>query len=211
VSLELVKKYFNVTDNADEADFAFVAIQNPAATIGYNKEDLKNGGNGYFPINLQYGDYTATEAREKSIAGGDPLEKSNDRGYKNKTTKTPNSTDALLVTDTKTKMKGKPVIVSVFTSNPMVFSEIEKDASAILLNFGVQDQVLLEIMAGKTEPSALLPMQMPANMTTVEKQAEDVPYDMIPHKDAAGNAYDFGFGMNWKGVIKDTRVLKYKK
>ena len=30
--------------------------------------------NGYFPISLQYGDYTATDARDVSIAGGDPME-----------------------------------------------------------------------------------------------------------------------------------------
>ena len=210
VSLELAKKYFNVTENPDEADIALVFIQNPAATIGYDKEDVKNGGNGYFPISLQYGDYTATAARAKSIAGGDPLEKSNDRGYNIKSTKTANYTDAKLVSDTKTAMKGKPVVVSMFTSNPMIFSEIEKDADGILLNFGVQDQAILEIVTGKAEPSALLPMQMPSDMKTVET-AEDVPYDMKPHKDAAGHAYDFGFGMNWKGVIRDARVLKFKK
>jgi beta-glucosidase len=93
----------------------------------------------------------------------------------------------------------------------MVFGEIEKDASAILVNFGVQDQVLFEIISGKSEPSALLPMQMPIDMKTVEKQAEDVPFDMKVYKDSAGNSYDFGFGMNWKGVIKDGRVLKFKK
>lgn len=211
ISIDLVKKYFNVTEDPVAADLALVFIQNPAATIGYDKEDLKNGGNGYLPISLQYGDYTATEAREKSIAGGDPLEKSNDRGYKNKSTKTANNSDATLVKETKEAMKGKPVIVSVFSSNPMIFSEIEKDASAILLNFGVQDQAVFEILSGKAEPSALLPMQMPADMKTVEKQAEDVPFDMMPYKDSEGNAYDFGFGLNWKGVIKDSRVLKYKK
>lgn len=211
VSIDLVKKYYNVSDNPDEADFALVFIQNPAATIGYDKADLKNGGNGYFPISLQYGDYTATEAREKSIAGGDPLENFTDRGYKNKSTKTANISDAQMVTETKAKMKNKPVIVSVTTSNPMVFGEIEKDAAVILVNFGVQDQALMEIISGKSEPSALLPMQMPIDMKTVEKQAEDVPYDMIPHKDSEGNKYDFGFGMNWKGVIKDTRTVQFKK
>ncbi|MET3125606.1 beta-glucosidase [Arcicella rosea] len=210
VSLDLVKKYFNVTDNADEADFAVVFIQNPTATMGYDKDDLKNGGNGYIPISLQYNDYTATEAREKSIAGGDPMENFTNRGYKNKTAKTANITDAQLVVDTKSKMKNKPVIVSVNTSNPMVFSEIEQSASAILVNFGVQDQALLDIISGKSEPSALLPMQMPADMATVEKQAEDVPYDMKPHKDSAGNLYDFGFGLNWKGVIKDARTTRFK-
>jgi beta-glucosidase len=54
-------------------------------------------------------------------------------------------------------------------------------------------------------------MQMPANMSVVEKQAEDLPYDMECHKDSEGHIYDFGFGMNWKGVIKDDRVTKYKK
>lgn len=210
VSIEMVKKYFNVTDNADEADFAVVFIQNPTASIGYDKEDLKKGGNGYVPISLQYNDYTATEARETSIAGGDPMENFINRTYKNKTAKTPNITDAQLVVDTKAKMKNKPVIVSVNTSNPMVFSEIEASASAILVNFGVQDQAILDIISGKFEPSALLPMQMPADMITVEKQAEDVPFDLKPHKDSAGNLYDFGFGLNWKGVIKDARTTKFK-
>ena len=211
VSLDLVKKYFNVSENPDEADFAFVAIINPTATIGYDKEDLKNGGNGYFPISLQYGEYTATEARETSIAGGDPMESSKNRSYKNKTTKTANFTDAQLVAETKAKMKGKPVILSVNTTNPMVFSEIEKESSVILLNFGVQDQAIFDIILGKSEPSARLPMQMPKDMKTVEKQFEDVPFDVECYQDAAGNKYDFGFGMNWKGVIKDVKTSQFRK
>ena len=211
VNMNIVKKYFKVTDNPNEADFALVFIQNPSTSIGYDKEDLKNGGNGYVPISLQYGDYTATDARETSIAGGDPMDKSANRSYKNKVTKSANITDLKLVLETKEAMKGKPVIVSINTINPMIFSEFEKESSAILLSFGVQDQALLDIIAGKSEPSALLPMQMPANMSVVEKQAEDLPYDMECHKDSEGNIYDFGFGMNWKGVIKDGRGVKYKK
>ncbi|MBL7818308.1 MAG: glycoside hydrolase family 3 C-terminal domain-containing protein [Saprospiraceae bacterium] len=211
VNIDLVKKYFKVTDNPDEADFALVCIQNPTASIGYDKEDTKNGGNGYVPISLQYGEYTATDAREKSIAGGDPLENFTNRAYKGKTVKTPNATDATLVTETKDKMKGKPVVVSINITNPMVFSEIEPSSSSILLSFGVQDQAILDIIAGKSEPSALLPMQMPANMSVVEKQAEDVPQDMKCHTDTEGSVYDFGFGLNWKGVIKDSRVTMFKK
>ncbi|MGO8055952.1 hypothetical protein, partial [Rhizobium leguminosarum] len=87
---------------------------------------------------LQYSDYTATEARDISIAGGDPLENFTNRSYKGNTAKTPNVTDAKLVNDTRAKMKDKPVIVSINAANPMVFSEIEPFASAILLSFGVQ-------------------------------------------------------------------------
>ena len=28
--------------------------------------------------------------------------------------------------------------------------------------------------------------------------------------DSNGNEYDFAYGMNWKGVINDKRVKKYK-
>jgi beta-glucosidase len=74
----------------------------------------------------------------------------------------------------------------------------------------VQDEALMEIISGKSEPSALLPFQMPADMTTVEKQFEDVPRDMTPFTDKTGNVYDFAFGLNWKGVIADERINKYK-
>ena len=54
-------------------------------------------------------------------------------------------------------------------------------------------------------------MQMPADMKTVEEQQEDVPHDMRPLVDASGNAWDFGFGLGWSGVISDGRTAKYVK
>lgn len=60
------------------------------------------------------------------------------------------------------------------------------------------------------KPSGLLPLQMPAGMATVEKQMEDVPFDMTTHVDTEGNTYGFGFGLNWSGVIEDERTAKYK-
>ena len=95
-------------------------------------------------------------------------------------------------------------------ANPTVVSEFEKNANAIMVHFGVQDQALMELITGSAEPSALLPLQMPADMETVEAQFEDAPHDMKCYVDAEGNTYDFGFGLNWKGVIKDQRTSKYK-
>ncbi len=211
VNIAVVKKYFNITDNPDQADYALVFISSPNSGGGYSSDDVKAGGNGYLPISLQYGEYKATQARDTSIAGGDPLEKFTNRSYKNKSVKAINITDLGMVTDTYAKMKGKPVIVSVNMSNPMVFSEFEKDANAILVNFGVQDQAILDIITGKNEPSALLPLQMPADMNVVETQFEDVAHDMKVYADEQGNKYDFGFGLNWKGIIKDSRTKKYIK
>jgi beta-glucosidase len=115
-----------------------------------------------------------------------------------------------LVRNTRKAMGGKPVITVINISKPMVMSEIEGYTDAILLSFGVQNQAILDVISGAVEPSGLLPMQMPSSMKTVEEQFEDVPRDMDCYKDADGNVYDFAFGMNWKGVINDSRVEKYK-
>lgn len=214
VNLELVKKYYNVTDEPSKADFAIVFVTSPQSLEdGYDLKDRTNGSNGYVPISLQYGTYTATTARAKSIAAGDQVidPTITDRTYKNKTVTVANTMDLRTILDTKDMMGGKPVIVSVTASKPMIFNEFENQVDGIVLNFGVSAQAVLDIISGKTEPSGLLPVQMPANMETVEKQFEDVPFDMVSHKDSEGNVYDFAYGLNWKGVIKDARTSTYKK
>lgn len=210
VNIDLVKKYYDVVDTPAEADFAIAFIKAPKSGAGYNAEDAKRGGNGYIPISLQYNDYTATFARATSVAGGDPLENFTNRSYKGKTVKTSNKDDLKVVLDTKAKMGQKPVIVVLNTGMPVVPAEFEGKADAILISFGIQNQAIFDIISGKAEPSGLLPMQMPADMKTVEQQNEDVPRDMVCYKDVDGNTYDFGFGMNWSGVINDARVTTYK-
>jgi len=209
-NMEVVAKYFKVVETPEEADFALVGIQSPDGGVGYNDADVERGGNGYVPINLQYGPYTADTAREVSLAGGSPLEDFTNRSYKGKSVNTVNITDMHLVNETKAKMGGKPVIVSIKVAKPMIFSEIEPSADAVLIHMGVQDQALMEIISGTTEPSGLLPFQMPADMLTVEAQFEDVPRDMKSYTDADGNLYDFAFGLNWNGIIQDKRVTTYK-
>ena len=102
------------------------------------------------------------------------------------------------------------VVVVINASKPMIFTEFEDKVNAIIMNFGgVSDEAICEVLGGKYEPNGLLPIQMPANMDTVEMQYEDVPRDMECHVDSEGNTYDFAFGMNWSGVINDERVAKY--
>jgi beta-glucosidase len=210
VNIAVASKYFEIVDTPYKADLAIVCISSPSGGPGYDIEDLKKGGNGYVPISLQYGKYEADFARDPSIAGGSPLESFKNRSYKGKSHSTSNSFDMKMVNETRIKMGGKPVVVLIDVSNPMVFSEIEKSATAILVHFGVQDQALMDIITGGAEPSALLPFQMPADMRTVEEQYEDVPRDMNCYVDSDGNNYDFGFGLNWQGIINDQRVGKYK-
>jgi beta-glucosidase len=211
INMELVGKYFRVTDNPDEADFAFVCIRGADSGSGYSKADAEEGATGYVPISLQYGPYTAEHARERSLAGDERESDVLNRSYRGKTVVAHNTADLELVLKTKEAMKGKPVVVSLHLAKPSVVAEFESEADSILVHFGVQDQVLLDIATGKFEPSGLLPIQLPADMKTVEEQMEDVPHDMNVHEDSVGNAYDFAYGLNWNGVISDERTLKYKK
>ena len=210
VAVEMLEKYFTVVKTPAEADFAIVFVDAPANGTGYDPADVAKGGNGYMPISLQYNDYTATHAREVSLAGGDPLESFTNRSYKGKSVKTSNKDQLDLILKTRRQMGSKPVIVQVDVNRPMVMSEFEGVADAILFGFNVQKQAVLDVLSGKTEPTGLLPMQLPADMQTVEEQLEDVTRDMRCHVDSEGNTYDFAFGMNWKGVINDERVAKYK-
>lgn len=216
IDIEMVKKYYNVTENPDEADFAIVFISSPHSNEdggGYDIADRKAGGNGYVPISLQYNTYTATDAREHSIAAGDPVidPTITNRSYKDKTVNVSNASDLPSVLNTKTQMGDKPVIVVTNIARPMVFGEFEPKVEAIVARFGIGEQAVMDVISGKYEPSGLLPMQMPTNMETVEKQKEDVPFDMDCHIDSEGHSYDFAYGLNWSGVINDARTAKYKK
>lgn len=211
IDLGLVRQYFDVTDNPADADFALCIIGEPTLNLGYDPAEAGRGENGYIPVSLQYNDYTAVDARKQSIAGGDPLESFTNRSYYGKTIKTRNRDDLQMILDTKQAMGSKPVITVVELSKPVILSELEPSSDAILLSFGVQNQALLDIISGKCEPSGLLPMQLPANMKTVELNQEDVPHDVECLRDADNNIYDFAFGLNWKGVIHDWRTQKYKQ
>ena len=212
VNLDIVKKYFNVTDDPSKADVAIVFIESPKGGTGYSKEDRQKNGNGYVPISLQYGPYTAEYAREKSMAAGDPVVDPTitDRSYKGKSVTANNTSELKTILDTKAAMGDKPVVVCMSLNNPAVVAEFESKIDGLMVSFGVQDQALMNVLSGAAEPSGLLPVQMPANMRTVEEQKEDVAHDMQCYVDSEGHKYDFGYGMNWKGIISDARTTKYK-
>lgn len=200
----LVSRYYDVVTDPAEADFALVAILSPQGNWGYDKQNHK-----YLPISLQYEDYTATDAREVSIAGGGPLEKSTNRSYRGETEKTYNRDDMVLVRETSEAMGDRLVVVAVLSERPFIPAEIEPYSDAMLMSFGVSSQAILDIISGAAEPYALLPAQLPANMKTVETQFEDTPYDMECYVDEDGHTYDFAYGLNWSGVINDARTERY--
>jgi len=199
-----VEKFFDWAETPEEADFALVRIDSPLTDGGYTAEE------GYIPVSLQYRPYTAVNAREESIGQGDFRELDDpNRSYRGKTCYPANESDLDLVLSTRKAMGDKPVIVAVRMQNPCVLAELEAAADAIIADFGVQQDALMTVISGGAEPSGLLPVQLPRDMETVEAHCEDKPLDLEPYVDSRGNAYDFGFGLNWSGVIQDERTKRY--
>jgi len=219
-----------------QCDFAIVRITNPKngnptfMEAGGMREGPGSTGSitdreefTYLPISLQYRPYTAdSEFVRRESLGGDMIEETENstkklvkenRSYFGETAIITNESHLDLVLNTADAIE--KVIVALDVSNPMIFKEFESEVDAILVGFGgnrsakLPDRAFLEIITGQIEPSGLLPIQMPANMQTVEAQFEDVPRDMECHVDRDGNTYNFAFGLNWSGVIKDNRTAKY--
>ncbi len=197
----LIAKYGTRVKTPEEADVAIVFIESPSCNA-YSTEDVAKGGNGYLPITLQYRPYTADTAREVSIAGGDWRESFTNRSYRGKTNTAYNEADLDNILDARRAMGGKPVIVCAQLNNPTVVKEFEREVDGLIVEFGVSREAVLDVVFGAFEPTGRLPIQMPKDMETVEAQCEDKALDMEPHVDEMGNAYDYGFGLNFSGKIE---------
>ncbi len=197
-----------VEDPAD-AQAAVVFIESPLCE-SYSVADREAGGNGYLPISLQWGPYTANAARARSLAAGDFREVScPDRSVRGKRAQVANAGDLELVRQARQIMGRRPVVVVLRMHNPVVMAEVEPLADAIVIDFGVQQEVVWELLRGRTTPHGLLPLTLPASMEVVECHDEDRPFDYAAYQDGAGHVYRLGFGMDWQGVIDDERVGRY--
>jgi beta-glucosidase len=166
----------------------------------------------WYPASIQYAPYTAENVEEKSVEGWTLSDGSKEnRSYKGNTSRIDPNYGHLEALEYANSIAGDiPVVVSMNLNRSMVWSEVEPLADAILVCPAKQlPESVANIMLGKVEPSGLLFIQQAASMEAAEKQLNDVPRDMECYVDADGNKYDFGFGMNWSGVIKDARTAKY--
>ena len=205
----VLSRYFQPVSTPEEADFAIVFMESPKSfRAGYDPADKEAGGNGYIPITLQYRPYTATAAREHSIAT-DPFDGNTDRSYRGKTVKAMNECELDLLESVRSRMGNKPVVLIMAMNNPTVMTEVEPLADAILIGFSVQNQAFLDLISGRAEPSALLPFELPISMEAVEMHCEDKPHDIEPYRDLDGNIYTFGYGLNFRGKISDHRTERY--
>ena len=166
----------------------------------------------YYPPSLQYAEYTAENAIDPSISGNIVDGVKENRSYKGVTAPAdPNYGHLEALQYAKENAGDVPVIAAVSMERGMVWSEVEPLCDAIFVSYNSQKvDAIAQMILGQAEPCGLLVFQQPASMEVVEAQTPDVPRDMECYVDAAGNTYDFAFGMNWAGVISDERTAKYQ-
>ena len=165
----------------------------------------------YYPASLQYAEYTADTARDPSISGNTVDGAKENRSYKGRTAPADPNYGHLEALQYADSVAGDiPVIAAVSMERGMVWTEVEPLCDAIFVSYNAQKtDSIARMILGQIEPAGLLVFQQPASMEAVEAQVDDVPRDMECYKDAAGNTYDFAFGMNWAGVINDGRTETY--
>lgn len=228
LDLDVAAEYFGtvVTDEAEmNEDGVVISYTAPDLSdvdlvlVGMNSPD--NGGTftnagrdgetgEFYPLSLQYRPYTADgeNVRQTSISG-DILEDGTveNRSYYGNTSHILNEADLdafeRAVGAVEASGKEIPVVTVLKAINATIPTEFEADSDAIIVGFGTSDQALFDVALGLHEPAGRLPIQFPANMDTVEAQLEDVAKDMTPYTDTTGNVYDYGFGLNYEGVISE--------
>jgi beta-glucosidase len=84
-----------------------------------------------------------------------------------------------------------PTVVTVYLDRPAILTPLRGKARAILANFGVGDEALLDVLSGRARPQGRLPFSLPASMDAVTAQKPDLAHDL------AQPLYKFGFGLSY--------------
>ncbi|WP_392551826.1 glycoside hydrolase family 3 N-terminal domain-containing protein [Orbus wheelerorum] len=208
------------TPDLSNVDLIIIGMNSPDSGGNFNHAGQREDGS-FYPISLQYRPYIANgeSVRKASISGNINQDGTKEnRSYFGQTSDISNEYDLTAFENAHQKANeikkatGKtiPVVVALKAKNPVIVAEFEGNSDAILTGFSVDDKAYFDIIVGNYEPSGLLPLQYPLNMDTVEAQLEDVARDLKPYVDEAGNLYDFAYGLNYQGVINDSRTQKYR-
>lgn len=94
----------------------------------------------------------------------------------------------------------KPTVVLVNLDRAVILTEIKEEAEALMVDFGLSDEVLSDVLFGIRKPEGKLPFELPSSKEAVEQQKEDLPYDS---KDPL---YNFGYGLTYPSETLNMHV-----
>lgn len=88
-------------------------------------------------------------------------------------------------------INSKPTVTVLEMERPSVVPDINAASKAVIADFDCQDEIILELIFGKFNPSGKLPIEIPSSVDAVASQKEDVPYD------SKNPLYSFGHGLSF--------------
>jgi beta-glucosidase len=86
---------------------------------------------------------------------------------------------------------GVPTVAVPKLDRPLILTNVVDRADAVLANYGVSDEVLLETIFGERRPGGRLPFELPSSEAAVAAQYSDVP------DDSADPLFARGFGLSY--------------
>src|SRR6185503_20028493 len=84
-----------------------------------------------------------------------------------------------------------PTIVTVYLDRPAILTPIKEKARAIVANFGVSDDALIDVIVGRASPEGKLPFELPSSLSAVDAQRSDTPHD------SQAPLFPIGFGLRY--------------
>jgi beta-glucosidase len=84
-----------------------------------------------------------------------------------------------------------PVILDLYLDRPAVLGPLADDAAAIIVNYGIAPDALLDVLFGAAAPHGRLPFELPRSMAAVEASRSDLP------SDTADPLFPYRFGLSF--------------
>lgn len=91
---------------------------------------------------------------------------------------------------------GKPVIVSVYLDRPAILTPLLPKVAAVIGDYGVEDDALLDVLIGKAAPRGRLPFELPRSAAAVAAQRPDTPSDSVDPLFRRGFGLPYGAAAN---------------
>ena len=91
-----------------------------------------------------------------------------------------------------------PTVIDVYLERPAVLTPLIPVAAAIIVNYGIEEDALLEVLFGAAGPEGRLPFDLPRSMAAVVASHSDAPFD------TENPLFRFGHGMRYADTSSES-------